>query len=51
MLLLFNKIGMAYKSKKVVIEVVKNSYKGSLSQKGIFWVFLITSEIAWNLQW
>ena len=36
MLLLFNKIGMVYKSKKVVIEVVKNSYKGSFITEGYF---------------
>ena len=39
MLLLFNKIGMVYKSKNVVIEVVKNSYKGSFITEGYFLFF------------
>ena len=47
MLLLFNKVGKGCvldKGRKVITEVVKNSYKGSFITEVYFFIFLITSK-------
>ena len=54
MLLLFKKVGKGRvldKGRKVITEVVKNSYKGSF-HRSVFFIFLITSSqsVSLNLQ-
>ena len=47
MLLIFNKVGKGCvldKSREVITEVVKNSYKGTFITEGYFLFFLITSK-------
>ena len=47
MLLIFNKVGKGCvldKSREVITEVVKNSYKGTFITEGYFLFFLITQK-------